>query len=191
MPRTNPERRASLLDSAIDVLADEGARGLTFRAVDAAANVPTGTTSNYFRSRDDLLIQTGGRIYQRLQPDEATLTLARRGPGSRKRMAVLMQELVDRISAFPTGYLALMELRLESTRRAELRELLTERVRADVEANVRQHIESGLPGDATTVKLLYLAMNWMVVERLTLPGVFEEKEQADLIKAAVNRIVPA
>ncbi|MEE2048187.1 TetR/AcrR family transcriptional regulator, partial [Nocardiopsis tropica] len=40
--RQNPERRRALLDAAIDVLAEEGARGLTFRAVDARAEVPTG-----------------------------------------------------------------------------------------------------------------------------------------------------
>lgn len=188
--RTNPERRAALLDGAIDVLAADGARGLTFRAVDAAAEVPPGTTSNYFRNRDELLTQAGGRIYERLQPDEATITLSLTGPRTRERVKVLIQEVVERVSSYRTGYLALLELRLEATRRPDLRAVLTERIRADVDANVRHHLESGLPGDATTVKLLYLAMNWLIVERLTLPDVFGEDETHELVAAAVERILP-
>ncbi len=42
----NPERRRALVDAAIEVLADEGARGLTFRAVDARATVPAGPAAN-------------------------------------------------------------------------------------------------------------------------------------------------
>ncbi len=65
----NPERRVALTDAAIEVLAQEGARGLTFRAVDTRAGVPVGTASNYFSSRDDLFMQTGARIHSRMTPD--------------------------------------------------------------------------------------------------------------------------
>ena len=51
----NDERRSALADAGIRVLADEGARGLTHRAVDAAAGTPRGTASNYFPSRDELI----------------------------------------------------------------------------------------------------------------------------------------
>ena len=49
------ERRAVLADAAIDVVAEEGMRALTHRAVDARAVLPTGTTSAYFRTRQALL----------------------------------------------------------------------------------------------------------------------------------------
>ncbi|GAA4696351.1 TetR family transcriptional regulator [Pseudonocardia yuanmonensis] len=48
-------RRAQLLDAAISVLGRSGMHGLTHRAVDAAAGLPTGSTSNHFRTRDALL----------------------------------------------------------------------------------------------------------------------------------------
>jgi DNA-binding transcriptional regulator YbjK len=48
-------RRDLLLDSAICVLGDSGIHALTHRAVDAAAGLPAGSASNYFRSRDVLL----------------------------------------------------------------------------------------------------------------------------------------
>lgn len=187
--RRNETRRATLVDAAIEVLARDGARGLTFRAVDTEAAVPPGTASNYFSSRDDLLTQAGARVYERLQPDEETVARQRAAGKDRETYAVLMRELVGRIAAFRTGYLALLELRLEATRRPGLRTVLTERVRADVEANVRYHEASGLPGDATAVKLLLLALNWLIVEQLTLPDVFTPEERDRLVTAAVERIV--
>lgn len=187
--RTNHERRQALLDAAIEVLARDGARGLTFRAVDKAAAVPAGTASNYFANRDDLLTQAGGRFYERLQPSAATMADLATGPRTREHIVTMMKEVVGRIEAYRTGYLALLELRLEATRRPELRAVLTERVRADVEFNVRNHLDSGLPGDEKSVLLLYLALNWLIVDRLTLPGVFTEEQSQDLIEAAVDRVI--
>lgn len=188
--RQNLARRAALVDAAIEVLARDGARGLTFRAVDVAAEVPNGTASNYFANRDDLLTQAGGRIYERMRPDDATMAAMLAGPATRARTAELVRQVVERVSAFSTGYLALLELRLEATRRPKLRAVLTARVSEDVEANVANHLASGLPGDADAVKMIYLATNWLVVERLTLPDVFPEKEAGDLITALVERLLP-
>ncbi|MGW0250903.1 TetR/AcrR family transcriptional regulator [Nocardia goodfellowii] len=188
--RTNPERRQALIDAAIEVLASDGARGLTFRAVDKAAAVPAGTASNYFANRDDLLTQVGARFYEKLQPSAATMALLSDGPRTRENIVALMQDVVSRIEAFRTGYLALLELRLEATRRPELRKVLNERVRADIEFNVRNHLESGMPGDKESVLLLYLALNWLIVDRLTLPEIFTEEESRHLIEEAVRRLVP-
>ncbi|MBF6333407.1 TetR/AcrR family transcriptional regulator [Nocardia transvalensis] len=188
--RTNPERRQALLDAAIEVLARDGARGLTFRAVDKQAEVPPGTASNYFTNRDDLLTQVGIRFYERLQPSDAVMARLTEGPRTRETVLELLTETVDRVAGFRTGYLALLELRLEATRRPELQATLTERVRADIDANVRYHVESGLPGDETSVLLLYLALNWLIVERLTLPGIFGEDDSRALVQAAIERIIP-
>lgn len=49
------ERMAALADAAIHVVATRGMRGLTHRAVDAHAGVPTGSTSAYFRTRKALV----------------------------------------------------------------------------------------------------------------------------------------
>ncbi|WP_103351471.1 TetR/AcrR family transcriptional regulator [Amycolatopsis sp. CA-128772] len=188
MVRRNPERRAALLDAAIEVLAGEGARGLTFRAVDQQAGVPVGTASNYFSSRDEILMHAGERVYERLV-DDAVLAGGLAGPRDRARVTELMHELVDRVAAFPTGFLALLELRLEATRRPGLRDVLTRRIRADVEFNVGYHEKSGLPGDGTTVVLLWLALNWLIMERLTLPDLFTDDQRHDLVTALVDRLL--
>jgi DNA-binding transcriptional regulator YbjK len=182
-------RRQALLDAAIEVLAREGARGLTFRAVDKEAGVPAGTASNYFANRDELLVQVGNRFYERLQPDEAFMSKLALGPRTRKTITELLTETVDRVATFRTGFLALLELRLEATRRPELQAVLTERVREDLDFNVRNHLESGLPGDETSVRLLYLALNWLILERLTLPELLTDVQKRELIAAVVDRTV--
>lgn len=188
--RTNPERRQALLDASIEVLAREGARGLTFRAVDQEAGVPSGTASNYFPNRDALLVQVGHRYYERLIPSEEAMAKSR-GPQTRETMTELMTEVVERVFHFRTGYLAILELRLEATRRPELQALLTERVRADLDFNISNFRESQLPGDEDAVVLLYLALNWLILERLTLPGIFDEKRAAELVRTIVERAIPA
>ncbi|MFD8247258.1 TetR/AcrR family transcriptional regulator [Nocardia sp. NPDC059691] len=190
MVRTNPERRQALLDASIEVLAREGARGLTFRAVDQEARVPAGTASNYFPNRDALLVQVGHRYYERLIPSDAAMAKSR-SPQTRESMTELMTEVVDRVSHFRTGYLAILELRLEATRRPELQALLTERVRADLDFNISNYRESELPGDEDAVVLLYLALNWLILERLTLPGIFDEQRAAELVRTIVDRAIPA
>jgi DNA-binding transcriptional regulator YbjK len=50
-----PDRRTELMDAALAVVAEKGMKGLTHRAVDAAAHLPEGTTSNYYRNRAALV----------------------------------------------------------------------------------------------------------------------------------------
>ncbi|MCC5574362.1 TetR family transcriptional regulator [Microtetraspora sp. AC03309] len=187
--RQNPARRAALVDAAIEVLAREGARGLTFRAVDSEAKVPNGTASNYFTNRDDLLTQAGARVYERWQPDAPAFAEVVEGPRDRAHLTALMRAMVGRLTDFPAVYLALIELRLEATRRPELRAVLTRRIRTDLDANISFHLESGMPGDATTVVLLYMALNWLILERLTLPDIFPGSQVDDLVADAVERIL--
>ncbi|MFD9482809.1 TetR/AcrR family transcriptional regulator [Streptomyces sp. NPDC059991] len=185
----NPERRTALVDAAIEVLAREGARGLTFRAVDAEAKVPPGTASNYFTSRDDLFTQAGRHIHVRMTPDPAEVSEAMRPEPSRELVASLMHWLLRRIVKERTGYLALLELRLEATRRPELREALTGAIRADLDANIAFHLDAGLPGDADTVRLLYFAMSGLLVEHLTLPGVLGDDTAERLVQMVVDRVL--
>ncbi|MCJ0904845.1 TetR/AcrR family transcriptional regulator [Rhodococcus sp. ARC_M6] len=188
--RKNPGRRLALIDAAIEVLAREGARGLTFRAVDAQAAVPNGTASNYFSSRNDLFTQVGGRIYERLLPDNIDAMIDPANGTDRERLVTLMLDVVERVTSFGTGFLALMELRLEATRRPDLRLVLTERIREDFEQNVANHLASGVPGDATTVRLLYMSLNWLVVDRLTLPDLFGDEDLRVVVEMAVDRALP-
>ncbi|MFJ9415489.1 TetR/AcrR family transcriptional regulator [Streptomyces sp. NPDC101227] len=185
----NPERRTTLVDAAIEVLAKDGARGLTFRAVDAAAGVPKGTASNYFASRDDLLAQVTGQIHQRIAPDPDEVAEVMAAPPSRELVAELMRWINRRVTENRTGYLAMLELRLEATRRPELRAELTRAIRETLDEDIRFHLEGGLPGDRTAVMLIYLAMTGLMLEQLTLPGVVPVEETDGLISTLVDRTV--
>ncbi|MFI0982505.1 TetR/AcrR family transcriptional regulator [Streptomyces sp. NPDC021093] len=189
----NPQRRTALLDASIEVLAAEGARGLTFRAVDARAGVPTGTSSNYFADRDALLAQTAVRVNERMVPDPATVAGLMAPEPSRALMADLMRDLVRRMVAERSGYLAMLELRLEATRRPGLREELNRTVRKQYDENLDFHLASGLPGDADTMRVLYLAMSGLLVEHFTLPEMLSDTPEAldALVETVVRRIVPA
>jgi DNA-binding transcriptional regulator YbjK len=58
------DRRSGILDGALGVLAEQGMRGLTHRAVDAAAGLPAGSTSYYFRSRSALVAGCVARLLE-------------------------------------------------------------------------------------------------------------------------------
>ncbi|MGZ4562722.1 MAG: TetR/AcrR family transcriptional regulator, partial [Mycobacterium sp.] len=61
--KPNPgERRRDLCDAAIQLLADDGAKGLSHLKVDRKAGVPDGTTSFYFRTRSSLLRAVAERL---------------------------------------------------------------------------------------------------------------------------------
>lgn len=61
--KPNPaERRRDLCDAAIQLLAQDGAKGLSHLKVDRRANVPDGTTSFYFRTRSALLRAVAERL---------------------------------------------------------------------------------------------------------------------------------
>ncbi|MEV0715523.1 TetR family transcriptional regulator [Asanoa sp. NPDC050611] len=185
--RQNAARRTALLDAAIEVLARDGSRGLTFRAVDAAAAVPTGTASNYFASRDDLIAQVAQRTRERLAPNEADVEQTMRAPRDRELVGLLMRQLLFRMRAERSTYLAMLELRLEATRRPELQAMLVEVFSTNLRESLAFHIGADLPGDETTVVLLYLAMTGLLIDDLTLPEVLAPYPYPKLIDDLVRR----
>lgn len=185
---SNPERRRRLLDAGIDVLAQQGARGLTFRAVDDAAAVPQGTTSNYFANRDELLRELGRHVFDRLTPETVPETEA----PTRAREVQLMKELLGRARADREGFLALYELRLEAARHPDLSDAISDRYAANFEAISAGHVEGGFPGDRRTALLLYLGMSGLILEYLTLPGLLPADDDGldQLVADLVTAIVP-
>lgn len=99
-------------DAAIEVIAAEGLRGLTHRAVDRRAGLPLGSTSYYARTRAALLSLTFARI---LELDQVTVSSG----GLAESIAGYVAEA---LGLGRTRMLARYELALEATRRPELRE---------------------------------------------------------------------
>jgi DNA-binding transcriptional regulator YbjK len=126
-PATTPlsPRRRALLDAALHVVADEGLRGLTHRAVDRRAGLPEGTCSAYFRTRRALQNALGEYVTAVLAADVATLAEQLRAcPGGDDRAAELTGQLFLRWLDERELLLAKLELSLEASRDADLAVLL-------------------------------------------------------------------
>nr|WP_296775662.1 TetR/AcrR family transcriptional regulator [Rhodococcus sp. (in: high G+C Gram-positive bacteria)] len=165
----NPERRTELADAGLRILAREGARGLTHRAIDDEAHVPRGTTSNYFKARDDVIAGLIERIGDRLAPDAAVhAPLAAQPPGP-DLFAAYIRDIVARLLRNREVTLALFELRLEASRRPEIREVLGSWQRTNFAGDVEFNLAAGLPGGAKEVALFHYAIDGLLLDRLTYP----------------------
>jgi DNA-binding transcriptional regulator YbjK len=179
----NDDRRSDLADSGIRVLARQGARGLTHRAIDVEAGVPIGTASNYFRSRDAIVNALLQRIGERLQPDESVLRRLGRQQPSKKLFAAYIRYVVQRLMADRDVTLALFELRLEATRNDEVAARLRAWLQGNFVADVAFNRAAGLPGGPKEIALFHYAMDGLVFDRLTLP--IDERTSTDAVVAAL------
>ncbi|MFI8893233.1 TetR/AcrR family transcriptional regulator [Streptomyces paradoxus] len=116
-----PSRSDLVADTALALLAERGMRGLTHRAVDEAAGLPQGSTSNLARTRQALLELTVRRLADR----EARILALHEMPDPGAGTASLADALALATHRALTGHRALTlaryELALEATRRPELR----------------------------------------------------------------------
>jgi DNA-binding transcriptional regulator YbjK len=124
------KRRTEIADAALAVLAAEGSRGLTHRAVDEAGGLPSGSTSNHFRTRSALLEAAARRHAELDMPPAADLdTIAdATAPLTHEQAKALLVAAMDRVldpAARPL-LSARYELTLESTRRPDLRQVMEE-----------------------------------------------------------------
>jgi DNA-binding transcriptional regulator YbjK len=104
-------------------LAEQGSRGLTHRAVDSAAGLPSGSTSNHFRTRSALL-EGALRAHVELDlPPGGDPAELRNATLNREQAADLLAAALDRILEPRARRLlvARYELMLEASRREELR----------------------------------------------------------------------
>lgn len=120
--RTPSTSRADLIaDTALALLAERGMRGLTHRAVDEAAGLPQGSTSNLARTRQALLELAVRRHAER----EARLLAVGEMPDPSGGLDALIEGLALAVHRTLTRNRALLvaryELALEATRRPELR----------------------------------------------------------------------
>jgi DNA-binding transcriptional regulator YbjK len=110
-------------DAALAVLAAKGSRGLTHRAVDEAAGLPSGSTSNYFRTRSALLEAAQRRHVELDLPPASLLDQVGDGRLSKEQAKGLIMAALTRVLE-PEGrplVAARYELILEATRREGLR----------------------------------------------------------------------
>ena len=177
---TNPERRNQILDAAIDILCDDGVGGLTHRQVDSRAELPAGTTSNYFRTRQALLEATAARTvdlhWQRVEALQSAI-----GPLSRDGLRALMIRMLEPEAEYRRWTLARFELFMESTRREELRPLVKELQAAAVKSATLIIEAAGFTPTPERMDILSRLLNGFVFSNLTMPPGLGEQDAADLV----------
>lgn len=119
-PRT--DRTELIADAALALLAERGMRGLTHRAVDEAAGLPQGSTSNHARTRLALLEAAVRRQAER----EAEILNPAEMPHPSAGREQLAAGLALALHRYLTGdhrqlLVSRYELAMEATRRPELR----------------------------------------------------------------------
>nr|WP_221381386.1 TetR/AcrR family transcriptional regulator [Actinoplanes polyasparticus] len=105
----NTDRREAIADAAISLVAAEGLRSLTHRAIDRALDLPAGSTSYYARTRRQLIELMVHRLANRTVADMAP------GPAS----------LLDRLAARAADHRVRYALLVDLADDAELHPLLT------------------------------------------------------------------
>lgn len=163
-------RRPLLADAAITILARDGGRGLTHRAVDREADVPEGTTKNYFPSRQTLLEAAANRMADQHRVAVDRLRETTPVGATPHQLRALYPALIRRaVEGDPTQALAMFELFLEGVRRPAIRAALGAMVTANARAAVELHHAAGVASDTTAAGLLDACILGVMVSQLALP----------------------
>lgn len=143
MPPTNLARRQALTDAAIDLLAASGVHGVTHRTVEKQAGLPAGTASNYFRSREALLVAAAERVVE-LHLADMEQAAEHQPAGGADLVEMLTESLFTAATALRDRYLAIFELQLEAVRRPALAAALAGLQEAAVRFTAGLHDQLGL-----------------------------------------------
>ncbi|MDR7125347.1 TetR family transcriptional regulator [Pseudotabrizicola sp. 4114] len=113
-------RREIILDAALSLVAREGLAALTHRGTDAAAGLPPGSTSYYYRRKAELLEAMIDRLAERLQAESEELksafTTVLANQGREAAFAFVADELVVCADADRDLLIARLEIMLAASR---------------------------------------------------------------------------
>ena len=192
--KPNPaERRRDLCDVAIQLLADDGAKGLSHLKVDRKAGVPDGTTSFYFRTRSALLRAVAERL---AELDLASLqsvadsTDGRAGSLSPSRLSqvVIQAGSEPQFSRTKARY----ELTMQATRDPALAAILQQatdgftKLHREILVQLMPHgaeLESAVVDDLSNITLTFI--NGLLLRFAHGDRIIDSPEQLDLILSAI------
>ncbi|MEW6268537.1 MAG: TetR family transcriptional regulator [Thermodesulfobacteriota bacterium] len=188
LPQAERKRRA-ILDAVLRVVAEGGVDAVTHRRVAAEAEVPLGSTTYYFASREDLLReafrQHAGAVYGSLDALADELPLR-----SADDLVGFLVELVRRELAEPAGIVVEYELIVRAARDLELAREVNAYER-NLTARLAESLERlGVAHALEAARTLIALVRGFELERLTRPSV----ELADLrrrLRVVVGALTPS
>lgn len=190
MPPSNQQRRNTLTDAAIEIVERDGLHGLSHRAVDEEAEVPRGTTSNYFRSREALLGATAQRIVElHFALIEELRTQHTGKPGKTDTIDLLSTVVDQALSRFPGRYLTMFELSLESTRRPGLRREFARIADESMELTREAHRDDGNEPSRQDVELLNAFYNGVLFTSLVMPQTLGGRSPGEITRAMLGKVL--
>ena len=172
------ERREALLSAAMRVLDRDGMRGLTYRSVAQEAGVSHGLVRHHFGTRDALIheavLDLAERSLQSTGLESGTGRLEDLGAGT-SRMVTDAQNLpgVD------------YELVLEARRRPELAPAVHALYDRYLDATRRELDRIGLADDEPLVRLVFAALDGLVIQML----VYGRVDEADAAIARLHELL--
>ncbi|CUR56427.1 Regulatory protein, TetR [metagenome] len=162
-------RRREILAAATTVLAQQGNRGLTHRAVDREAGLPEGSSSAYYRSRGALLGALGDFVADRLAADvEALGGRLASCPGDHERAVAEVSKLFSRWLDQPDLLAARLELTVAATRDDDLKERFA-LWREDLVAMVDAVLAGAGKEGGASARTLVAALDGVLLASLLLP----------------------
>lgn len=184
------DRRTVIADAAIRVLAGEGARALTHRAVDDAAALPAGSTSYYCRKRIDLLALAVKRFTELEHRRLVDYAKALAGPMSVAKIAeVVAAQMLRWVRTQNRPMLAArLELFLTASREPQLRSIV-EKQRDNFETTMRQALTlAGAPAPEVAAKALIALMEGVLLDALRSgSAVLSATELRSTVRAILDR----
>jgi DNA-binding transcriptional regulator YbjK len=192
--KPNPaERRRDLCDAAIQLLADDGAKGLSHLKVDRRAGVPDGTTSFYFRTREALLRAVAERLAELDLASLQSVADSADGGGENPSPSQLSQVVIQsgcepQLSRTRARY----ELTMQAARDPELAAILQQatdaftKLHREILVHLMPHgaeLESAVLEDLSNVTLTFI--NGLLLRSALGDRIVGSPEQLDDILSAI------
>lgn len=124
------DKREALLEAAVTVVAEQGMRGLTHRAVETQAGLPHGSTTYYFGTRHDLVVELMRHMAEKgraaMEPIARQLTLTLADRSRELDIDTIADGLIAWLDSAAKMELARYELQVTGARDEEMKALMTE-----------------------------------------------------------------
>ena len=119
------DRREAIGDAGIAIVAREGLRSLTHRAIDRELGLPPGSTSYYARTRRQLIEAMVHRLASRTVSDMRPAATPQSGPATVEEAARGLAALIDQLALRPDDHRTRYALMVDLVNDPELRAWIT------------------------------------------------------------------
>lgn len=189
-------RVTQLLEAGVEVVAAQGLRGLTHRAVDRQAGLPEGSCSAYLRTRLALLTALAEHVSARVADDIRTLTaVISQKPGDAEHAISETSRLFVGWLGHPELLQTRLELALEGHRQPQLATVSSTWSRQLLEIVAEVMVRAGHSDPVDRASTLIAAMDGVLMQTLREPAeqqqAFVERSLDVLISSFASQEPPA